>query len=143
MRKLFLILVLLIFVSGCNHVFVDKRGGVYNFSFDKEKELKDPIIIDKCSVPLGFSCVGYSANTSGVFVRLKNSGGKDFENFSVFFDCGRSDSVTMPNGDIKDFFVSCALEEDSQFSSVMVFDYVDSFSGLAHSVKGELLARVR
>ena len=143
MKLFLLVLLLIVFVSGCDYVFVDKKGGEYRFSFDKDKTMKDPVIFDKCSVPLGFSCVGYSANATGVLVRVKNSLGSDLDNFSVSFDCGRSVEVKMFNSDIKDFFVSCALESDSQFRSVMVFDYVDSFSGLAHSVKGELLARVR
>jgi len=141
MKKIVFLIILTILIAGCDYTFTDRKGGEYRLDVE-DKELKDRIIFNKCSVPTGFACLDYSVKTDRVSVTLKNSAGIDTEDFYIAVYCGKSDSTKMPNGAMKQFHISCTLEKDTQFESELYIIYTNPFSGITHRKKGRLMARV-
>ena len=103
----------------------------------------DNFLPNRCTLPSGIGCVDHKVTSTGVSVVLRNGLGYDMSSVSVDVgDCGSdNDPVTLPNGESGIYNITCTIS-GSKFSEDVNVSYTLSDTGLAHTARGSIVAKI-
>lgn len=110
----------------------------------------DRFLPEKCQMPAGIACTGYTGTTTAVQVRMQNAGGFDMDSIvvnitnsagaSVICTDSGGDSV-LQNGEADTFTCTSAFTAGKLKTSLDI-SYTNRQTTLNHSKKGELILKI-
>ena len=103
----------------------------------------DNFLPNRCTLPSGIGCTDHKVSSDGVSVVLRNGLGYDMSGITVkVAGCGTdSDPATMANGEDEIYTIACT-PSGSKFSGDLNVTYTLSDTGLSHTARGSIVAKV-
>jgi len=110
----------------------------------------DKFLPSKCTLPAGIACTDHKADASAgangqVTIVLRNGMGFDTTAVGVYVSgCTESTGNTLANGAQGTYTLDCAattLTSGSKYSADVNVSYINSDSGVSHTVQGSLTTR--
>ena len=111
----------------------------------------DRFLPAKCQLPAGIACTDFRADTTGIYVVLRNGLGFDINSITVSIssdtvNCGVNDDGSgddpLLNGKDSTYYLNCPLTSGSKFNGELAIEYRNVESSLVHIANGTLVSRV-
>ena len=103
----------------------------------------DNFLPNRCTLPSGIGCTDHKVSSDGVSVVLRNGLGYDMSGITVkVAGCGTdSDPATMANGEDEIYTIACT-PSGSKFSGDLNVTYTLADTGLEHTARGSIIAKI-
>ncbi len=106
----------------------------------------DRFLPEKCTLPSGMACLDFRYTGSGFELVIQNSAGFDMTNVMVQINgtgcnANATGPTTLTNGQKGTFTVTCS-PTTGKFRGDVIINYVNQQTGMSHSKRGELIAKV-
>ncbi|MBI4144801.1 hypothetical protein HY493_01185 [Candidatus Woesearchaeota archaeon] len=109
----------------------------------------DRFLPEKCTLPSGLACLDSTLTTSGATIVVQNSLGFGMSNVTLSLSdtaatCVASSAVTatINNGEQATFTIACTPTLNAKYKGTLSASYINSDTGLAHTLSGELIKKV-